>query len=176
MAQTTETERVTVPVAVRRPRRRSRTPYLLIAPSVAILLLAMGYPLAWQLVTSTQRFGLAQQFGKPPESVGLANYVTLFTDSYLWTVVLRSIPEPLKSDPPYDCVITGRHGAPFGSLQRPSARWVMALRMGAMCVLDGPNSHGEAPAVPFRALPSAARSASTTAARGLRASGRTSSR
>ena len=74
-----------------RHRRTSRTPYLLLAPSVAILLLAMGYPLVWQLVTSTQRFGLAQQFGKPPESVGLANYVTLFTDSYLWTVVLRSI-------------------------------------------------------------------------------------
>ncbi|MHB1490753.1 inner membrane ABC transporter permease protein YcjO [mine drainage metagenome] len=74
-----------------RRRRTSRTPYLLLAPSAAILLLAMGYPLVWQLVTSTQRFGLAQQFGKPPESVGLANYVTLFTDSYLWTVVLRSI-------------------------------------------------------------------------------------
>lgn len=77
-------------VAVRR-RRVPRTPYLLLAPAVAILLLAMGYPLVWQLVTSTQKFGLAQQFGKPPESVGLANYVTLFTDSYLWTVVLRSV-------------------------------------------------------------------------------------
>lgn len=74
-----------------RHRRASRTPYLLLAPSAAILLLAMGYPLAWQLLTSTQKFGLAQQFGKPPESVGLANYVTLFTDSYLWTVVLRSV-------------------------------------------------------------------------------------
>jgi N,N'-diacetylchitobiose transport system permease protein len=74
-----------------RHRRASRTPYLLLAPSAAILLLAMGYPLVWQLLTSTQKFGLAQQFGKPPESVGLANYVTLFTDSYLWTVVLRSV-------------------------------------------------------------------------------------
>ena len=74
-----------------RHRRSSRTPYLLLAPSAAILLLAMGYPLVWQLLTSTQKFGLAQQFGKPPESVGLANYVTLFTDSYLWTVVLRSV-------------------------------------------------------------------------------------
>jgi N,N'-diacetylchitobiose transport system permease protein len=74
-----------------RHRRPPRTPYLLIAPAVAILALSMGYPLVWQLVTSTQRFGLAQQFGKAPESVGLANYVTLFTDSYLWTVVARSI-------------------------------------------------------------------------------------
>jgi len=74
-----------------RQRRPSRTPYLLIAPAVAILALSMGYPLVWQLVTSTQTFGLAQQFGKAPEWVGLANYVTLFTDSYLWTVVARSI-------------------------------------------------------------------------------------
>ncbi len=74
-----------------RHRRPSRTPYLLIAPAVAILALSMGYPLLWQLVTSTQTFGLAQQFGKAPEWVGLANYVTLFTDSYLWTVVGRSI-------------------------------------------------------------------------------------
>ncbi|WP_372593878.1 carbohydrate ABC transporter permease [Actinotalea sp.] len=74
-----------------RHRRRPRTPYLLITPAVAILALSMGYPLVWQLVTSTQRFGLAQQFGKAPESVGLGNYVTLFTDSYLWTVVARSI-------------------------------------------------------------------------------------
>lgn len=72
-------------------RRTPRTPYLLLAPTLVILLLAMGYPLVWQLVTSTQKFGLAQQFGKPPESVGLENYVTLFTDSYLWTVVLRSV-------------------------------------------------------------------------------------
>ncbi len=74
-----------------RHRRRPRTPYLLITPAIAILGLAMGYPLVWQLITSTQRFGLAQQFGQAPESVGLANYVTLFTDSYLWTVVARSI-------------------------------------------------------------------------------------
>jgi len=74
-----------------RHRRPSRVPYLLITPAIAILALAMGYPLVWQLITSTQRFGLAQQFGKPPESVGLDNYVTLFTDSYLWTVVGRSI-------------------------------------------------------------------------------------
>lgn len=79
-----------LPEAVRH-RRPPRTPYLLIAPALAIRALSMGYPLVWQLITSTQKFGLAQQFGAAPESVGLANYMTLFTDSYLWTVVLRSI-------------------------------------------------------------------------------------
>ena len=40
---------------------------------------------------SLQKFGLAQQFGKPPEFVGLANYVQLFGDRQTWAVVVRSI-------------------------------------------------------------------------------------
>lgn len=74
-----------------RRRRRSPTPYLLIIPAVAILALAMGYPLIWQLITSTKQFGLAQQFGQPAPFVWLQNYVTLATDPYMWTVILRSI-------------------------------------------------------------------------------------
>jgi N,N'-diacetylchitobiose transport system permease protein len=66
-------------------------PYTLLVPSVAVLLLAAGYPLGRQLVMSLQEYGLAQQFGQPAEWVGLDNYVALLTDSYLWTVVLRSI-------------------------------------------------------------------------------------
>ena len=72
-------------------RRRSRLPYALLVPSIAVLLLAAGYPLVRQLVMSLQEYGLAQQFGQPAEWVGLDNYVALLTDSYLWTVVLRSI-------------------------------------------------------------------------------------
>lgn len=71
--------------------RRSRAPYLLIVPAVVILLLGMGYPLVWQFVTSTQEFGLAQQFGQPPEFVGLGNFITLATDPGLWLVVARSL-------------------------------------------------------------------------------------
>ena len=72
-------------------RRRSFTPYALIAGSVAILVLAMAYPLGWLVVTSLKEFGLTQQFGQPAEFVGLRNYITLVTDGYLWTVVVRSI-------------------------------------------------------------------------------------
>ncbi|MGO4104265.1 carbohydrate ABC transporter permease [Leifsonia sp. YAF41] len=72
-------------------RKRQIAPYLLIVPAVGILILALGYPLVWQFVTSMQKFGLAQQFGQPPEFVWFANYVTLFTDPYMWTVVARSI-------------------------------------------------------------------------------------
>jgi N,N'-diacetylchitobiose transport system permease protein len=38
-----------------------------------------------------QKFGLAQQFGKPPEFVGLDNYIKLFSDPQTWAVVGRSI-------------------------------------------------------------------------------------
>jgi N,N'-diacetylchitobiose transport system permease protein len=80
-------------VAPRRPRRprRSPLPYVLLVPALAILVAALGYPLYRQAVMSFQEYGLAQQFGQPPEWVGLDNYVTLVTDSYLWTVIARSI-------------------------------------------------------------------------------------
>jgi N,N'-diacetylchitobiose transport system permease protein len=51
----------------------------------------MGYPVVWQIITSTQQFGLAQQFGQAAPFVGLQNYATLASDPYMWTVILRSI-------------------------------------------------------------------------------------
>ena len=76
----------------RRLRRRAfGAPYVLIVPAVAVLVLAMGYPLVWQLITSTQQFGLAQQFGQPAPFVGLQNYIQLATDPYMWTVIGRSL-------------------------------------------------------------------------------------
>jgi N,N'-diacetylchitobiose transport system permease protein len=66
-------------------------PYALLVPAVAVLAAALGYPLVRQAVMSFQEYGLAQQFGRPPEWVGLENYEQLVTDSYLWTVVVRSI-------------------------------------------------------------------------------------
>jgi N,N'-diacetylchitobiose transport system permease protein len=72
-------------------RRRPLTPYALLIPTVVVLVLAMGYPLVWQLITSLQQFGLAQQFGQPAPFVGLGNYIRLATDPYLWTVVGRSL-------------------------------------------------------------------------------------
>ncbi|MCC6495866.1 MAG: sugar ABC transporter permease [Propionibacteriaceae bacterium] len=74
-----------------RRRPRQVAPYLLLVPAIAILLLALGYPLVWQVITSTQHFGLAQQFGKPPQFVGAANYTELFTSTQTWAVVGRSV-------------------------------------------------------------------------------------
>ncbi|MDJ0318957.1 sugar ABC transporter permease [Pseudarthrobacter sp. PS3-L1] len=74
-----------------RARRRLSAPYILLIPSVAVLVAAMGYPLIWQVITSLQEFGLAQQFGQPPKFVGLQNYTQLLFDSYTWAVVARSL-------------------------------------------------------------------------------------
>src|SRR6478609_12162055 len=77
--------------APRRARRRPRAPYALLVPAVLVILLGMGYPVYWQIITSMQEYGLAQQFGQPPTFVGLDNYARIFTDSALWAVVVRSI-------------------------------------------------------------------------------------
>ena len=78
----------------RTPRRRPSgklAPYALLIPSLLVLAAALGYPLVWQAVTSLQQFGLAQQFGKAPEFVGLQNYLDLVSDPYTWIVVARSL-------------------------------------------------------------------------------------
>ena len=81
------------PTAAAPPRRRRRTPlpYVFVLPTVLGLALALGYPLVRQLVLSFQDFGLAQQFGQPPEWIGLQNYRDLVTDAYLWRVTLRTV-------------------------------------------------------------------------------------
>ena len=72
-------------------RRRPKVPYVLVVPAVLVIVLGAGYPMVWQLITSTQEYGLAQQFGQPAQFVGLQNYITLASDPELWTVVLRSL-------------------------------------------------------------------------------------
>ena len=72
-------------------RRGFRTPHALLIPAIAILLLGMGYPVIWQIVTSLQEYGRAQQFGQPAPFVGLDNYITLATNPELWAVVGRSL-------------------------------------------------------------------------------------
>lgn len=71
--------------------RRTPLPLGLVLPASLVLGLALGYPLLRQVVLSLQEFGLAQQFGQPPEWIGLGNYRELLGSGELWPVVLRTI-------------------------------------------------------------------------------------
>jgi len=73
------------------PRRTGGIPYYLIVPAVIALLLGLGYPLVWQFITAFQDYGLAQQFGKPPEWVGFDNFANLVWDGEFWAVLGRSL-------------------------------------------------------------------------------------
>ncbi|PZQ90579.1 MAG: sugar ABC transporter permease [Leifsonia xyli] len=73
------------------PRRTTPVPYVLIVPAVVALLLGLGYPLVWQFITAFQKYGLSQQFGKPPEWVGVANFADLLWNGEFWTVLVRSL-------------------------------------------------------------------------------------
>jgi N,N'-diacetylchitobiose transport system permease protein len=88
---TRDTSRPTAPGTPPRRSRATLLPYALLVPAVLALGVALGYPLVRQVVLSLQDYGLAQQFGQPPEWVGANNYRTLAADGYLWRVTLRSI-------------------------------------------------------------------------------------
>lgn len=78
----------------RRPRSRfSFTPWLLIIPSIVVLLAALGYPIVWQFITSFQKYGLKQQFNPDlaPDFVGFDNYVKVLTSPDFLAVLGRSI-------------------------------------------------------------------------------------
>jgi len=85
-----ETAPASEPTAPARSGRR-HTPVWLVLPSLVLLVAALGYPVGWQVITSFQHFGMMQQFGQPPEWVGLSNYTTLVTDPELWVIVGRSV-------------------------------------------------------------------------------------
>ena len=72
-------------------RLRLRAPHVLILPAIVILVLGMGYPMIWQVITSLQQYGLKQQFGQPAPFVWFENYVKLATDPQLWLVVGKSL-------------------------------------------------------------------------------------
>jgi N,N'-diacetylchitobiose transport system permease protein len=74
-----------------RVRARIRTPHLLLIPAVVVLLVGLGYPLVWQIITSLQEYGILQQFGKPAEFIWFANYIELAGNPDLWAVVGRSL-------------------------------------------------------------------------------------
>ncbi|MFC4223894.1 carbohydrate ABC transporter permease [Lysinibacter cavernae] len=72
-------------------KRVQKVPLFLLIPSIVILLVGMGYPLVWQLITSMQKFGIKQQFGAPADFVWFDNYIALASDPLTWAIVARSL-------------------------------------------------------------------------------------
>lgn len=70
---------------------RTLTPWMLLLPAAAMVLVALGYPLVRQAIMSFQHFGLAQQFGQPAEWAGLSNYISILSDPYFWSVFVKSV-------------------------------------------------------------------------------------
>lgn len=114
--------------AAKRRRRGPLAPYVLLIPAVLALLAGMGYPLVWQIITSLQKFGLAQQFGAAPEFVGIQNYVQIFTDDRLWAVVARSIAFCLVN-----AFLTVAIGMLFALLMKAVPTWArLTLQIGLL--------------------------------------------
>jgi N,N'-diacetylchitobiose transport system permease protein len=71
--------------------RYGRIPYALVAPSVAVLLVVLAWPMYRLVTLSFQDYGLKQLIAGSGDWIGLSNYVDLFTDSQFWQVLVRSI-------------------------------------------------------------------------------------
>jgi N,N'-diacetylchitobiose transport system permease protein len=71
-------------------RRFPTAPWLLLAPSIIILGVMVGYPLVRLAINSFQKYGKAQIFGAPPEWIGLDNYMSTLGDPEFWAVAGRS--------------------------------------------------------------------------------------
>src|SRR3954447_16389823 len=90
-AATTAPPAAELPLERPRPRSAGRLPYGLVLPAAVLLALSLGYPLVRQVALSFHDYGLAQQFGRPADFVGLDNYRELVSDAYLWKVLLRTV-------------------------------------------------------------------------------------
>jgi N,N'-diacetylchitobiose transport system permease protein len=77
--------------APRRRRKISWAPLALLAPSLIMLIVFIGWPLVQLVIMSFQKFGRAQIFGQPPEFNGIGNYVDVLTDPEFWSVLMRSV-------------------------------------------------------------------------------------
>ncbi len=75
----------------RRRRRGALAPAMLLVPTGVVLLAIIGWPLLQLIIISFQEYGRAQVFGRPPEWVGLQNYIDVLTDPFFWDVLGRSI-------------------------------------------------------------------------------------
>ncbi|SHJ85366.1 N,N'-diacetylchitobiose transport system permease protein [Nocardiopsis flavescens] len=69
-------------------RRRALLPWALLAPALAVIAALLLFPLARIVWLSFREYRLRNLVSGESDFIGPANYVTLFTDSYLWRVAL----------------------------------------------------------------------------------------
>lgn len=74
--------------ARRAATRRTRRPWLLLAPTLVVLGVLLAWPLVRVVLISLQDYGLREINTGESNWIGLDNYTSLLADSYLWTVVL----------------------------------------------------------------------------------------
>jgi ABC-type sugar transport system permease subunit len=75
-----------------RSRRRPRFgPYLLIAPTLAVIAVLMFWPMFQIGQMSFQKVGNRQLRGEPAESVGTENYKTIFHDDFFWQTLKHTV-------------------------------------------------------------------------------------
>lgn len=121
--------------AGRRARRKPRSatsggfaPLALTLPALLLLAGLLGYPLVRMVVLSFQSLGLRQLFANlPPENVGFANYVKIFTTESFYQVVARTVAFTVVS-----VLVTVVLGLAVALLMRrvaPSVRIMMIVAM-----------------------------------------------
>ncbi len=75
-----------------RPGRRARAlPYLLILPSIVAFVGLLGYPLYQVVRISFLKLDLAELIQRKTVFRGLANYRTIFADSFFWSTLVRTV-------------------------------------------------------------------------------------
>ena len=109
------------PVQRRNPFARAR-PWLLLAPALAVLAVLLLWPLVRVVLFSLQDYGLREIVSGEPNWIGLDNYVEIFTDPDLWTVVL---PNTVG----FAVLAVALHGGPRHGRRR--AAWPRSARSGA---------------------------------------------
>jgi multiple sugar transport system permease protein len=75
--------------ATGRAQEERRLAWMLVAPAVIVMLLVTGYPIAYAIYLSMQKFDL--RFPDDKEFVGLSNYVDVLTSSIWWTDVFNTL-------------------------------------------------------------------------------------
>jgi N,N'-diacetylchitobiose transport system permease protein len=71
--------------------RANLPPYLMLLPTLAVLVGVLAWPLYWLGRISFEHYGLAELISKKGTFIGLDNYTRLFGDAEFWRVVFRTL-------------------------------------------------------------------------------------